>query len=76
MCQEQEVLRQATEAADGGVPQNEIPAPVWTSDWSELCRARLEARLGRVSGPSPMDAGSGLSGAGLPREGAPAWLSA
>ncbi|CAE7197982.1 kif5 [Symbiodinium microadriaticum] len=35
---------QATEAADGGVPQNEIPAPVWTSDWSELCRARLEVQ--------------------------------
>ena len=53
MCHEQEVPRQATEAVDGVVPKNEIPPPVWTSDWSELCRARLEARLGRVSGPPP-----------------------
>ncbi|CAE7389503.1 trmJ [Symbiodinium sp. CCMP2456] len=36
---------QATKAAaDGAVPKDEIPAPVWTSDWSELCRARLEAQ--------------------------------
>ena len=53
MCHEQEVPRQATEAVDGVVPKNEIPPPVWTSDWSELCRARLEARLGRLSGPPP-----------------------
>eukprot|EP00439_Symbiodinium_sp_Y106_P021776 s3075_g2.t1 len=35
---------QATEAVDGVVPKNEIPPPVWTSDWSELCRARLEVQ--------------------------------